>query len=129
MPRLRALALALLGLLVVAPGAQADKGVYDTFGTSGAQGGQFGNIGGGISGVAVNSTGAGAAGAGDVYVLDRGNNRIQHFDADGAFIRAFGQDVITNTGAPPNSNGTGYEICDTTTVPANTAADCKAGIA
>ena len=64
---------------------------------------------------------------GDVYVADSGNNRVQQFDATGNFIRAWGQDVISGLGVPPNSNGIGYEICDTTTLPANTADQCKAG--
>ena len=128
MRRLGAVCLAVLGLLAVPAGAQAAKGVYDTFGTTGTQGGQFfSSPATGLSAVAVNSAGNGAADAGDVYVLDRGNNRIQQFDADGKFVRAFGQDVIVNTGTP-NSNGTGYEICDTTTTPPNSAAECKAGI-
>jgi NHL repeat len=73
-------------------------------------------------GVAINQSN------GHVYVRDRGNNRIQEFEADGDFVRAFGWDVIVATGPPPNSNGTGFEVCDTTTLPANTLLDCKAGV-
>lgn len=85
-------------------------------------------VGGGFNttgprGVAVNDD------TGDVYVVDTGNNRIQQFTGDGAFVRTWGQDVIVNVGAPPNSNGTGYEVCDITTLPANSADQCKAGVA
>ncbi len=53
---------------------------------------------------------------GDVYVTDRDNFRVQRFDADGAFERAFGFDVSTSTaGAAP-------EIC-------TTDSDCKIGVA
>jgi NHL repeat len=74
-----------------------------------------------------------------VYVVDSTSKRVQEFRIDdngtpinpaddfAVFVRAFGQDVIVNTGTPANSNGTGYEVCDTTTVPANSPADCKAG--
>ena len=94
------------------------------------------NPGGQLSnpmGVAVNQAN------GHVYVNDRGFNRIQEFrisdngtpgdpvDDFPVFVRAFGQDVIVNSGSPANSNGTGFEVCDTTTTPANTAGDCKAG--
>jgi hypothetical protein len=112
--------LAFVCLLWCAPSALAAKGVYETFGTTGIRGGEFGNnFSNGISGVAVNSHGAGGAGAGDVYVLDRNLNRIQHFSADGAFISAFGRDVIESG---PGNNGTEYEICVI-------AANCKTGIA
>lgn len=107
--------------LALAPAASAARGVYDTFGTTGTQGGEFGPVAGsGISGVAVNSTDAGAANLGDVYVLDRGLNRIQRFDADGNFISAFGQDVVESG---PGNTGTGYEICKATSGDV-----CKGGI-
>lgn len=55
------------------------------------------------TGVAVNRTGAGGVAANDFYVTDKGNNRIQEFSAEGAFVRAFGYDVVAsgqdNTGA------------------------------
>jgi hypothetical protein len=64
---------------------------------------------------------------GNVYVSDRDNRRIQQFDANGNFVRMFGFDVIAAAGPPPNSNGTGYEICDVTN--GNAIADCKLGLA
>jgi DNA-binding beta-propeller fold protein YncE len=71
-------------------------------------------------GIAVNQT------TGNIYVADSSNNRVDEFNASGNFIRAWGQDVIIASGPPPNSNGTGFEICDTTA--GNVASDCKAGI-
>ncbi|HEV7769992.1 MAG TPA: NHL repeat-containing protein [Solirubrobacterales bacterium] len=81
---------------------------------------------------------------GHIYVIDAGDgattgNRVQEFRLDDqgtpgvpaddvpVFVRAFGQDVIVNAGSPANSNGTGFEVCDTTTIPPNTATECKAG--
>jgi hypothetical protein len=48
-------------------------------------------------GLAVKHNGNGPADAGDVYVADYGNHRIQQFDSSGNFIRAFGQDTIAAT--------------------------------
>jgi hypothetical protein len=45
------------------------------------------------AGVAVNDTTIGTN-AEDVYVADRGNNRIDEFDSDGTFIRAWGWGVL-----------------------------------
>jgi hypothetical protein len=44
-------------------------------------------------GVAVNLTGSGGVSAGDVYVVDSGNDRIDEFSASGGFVRAFGWEV------------------------------------
>ena len=65
----------------------------------------------GPHGVAVNQI------TGDVYVRDRGNNRVNQYDADGAFIRSWGWDVRLDSPV-----GTlAFEIC--------TAADrCKIGV-
>jgi WD40 repeat protein len=57
----------------------------------GTLGGQFSNP----RDIAVNSTGAGPASQGDVYVVDEGNNRIERFDAEGNFISAWGANVLT----------------------------------
>ena len=51
--------------------------------------------------------------AGNVYVADTQNNRIQEFDSNGNFIRAWGRGVVSGGGA-------GFEICEA-------AAECKAG--
>ena len=61
---------------------------------------------------------------GHVYVSDWGKARIQEFDANGNFVRAWGWDVIVS--GAPNDTGTGFEICDTTTLNVNT--DCKNGV-
>lgn len=57
---------------------------------------------------------------GNVYVSDDGNNRIDVYDGTGAFLRAFGWDVVASG---PDNTGTGYEIC----VAAN-GDICKAGL-
>jgi hypothetical protein len=120
--RSRTLLLALViiaTLAALAPaGAAASKGVVSWFGGEGTSGGLFDSQG--PLAVAVNSSGAGGASAGDVYVLDWKRNRIQQFHADGAFVRAWGADVI-QSGAPGDS-GTGFEICEA-------APNCKAGTA
>ncbi len=40
----------------------------------------------------------------NVYVSDRGNNRVQKFSSGGAFDRAWGQDVVMG-------GGNGFEVC------------------
>src|SRR5690348_7203151 len=42
------------------------------------------------AGIAVNQA------SGDVYVVDRNNQRVQEFDGDGEFIRAWGFDVVAS---------------------------------
>jgi hypothetical protein len=99
-------------LTATSVGATGDsKVVYDTFGQTGQSGAQFIQAGG----LAVNNTGAGGAGVGDVYVADRNNHRVQRFTANGTFIAAWGFGVSIST------PGNGYEIC-------TSASDCKAGI-
>jgi hypothetical protein len=58
--------------------------------------------------------------SGDLYVRDGANARVQQFTADGAFVRAWGWDVIANGSASDPGNVTGFQVCET-------AADCKAG--
>ncbi len=98
-------------LLALAPAAQGATGVTNVFGSTGTLGGQF-SATTGVGGVAVNENGTGGANAGDTYVVDRGNNRIERFSATGAFISAWGKDVVTG-------GGTGYEVC-------TVASECKA---
>jgi hypothetical protein len=79
-----------LGLVSVS-GAQAAKGVAFYFGNEAG----FGSADGEFDaprGVAVNTTGAGGVGAGDVYVADAGNHRVQRFDAAGVFEATFGSE-------------------------------------
>jgi hypothetical protein len=76
-----------------APALAAPKGITGYFGnpssaTSTAPG-EFNNP----QGVAVNN------GTGEIYVADRGNNRIQRFGADGDFISTWGADVISGAAA------------------------------
>ena len=72
------------------------------FGTIGGLGGEFNSL----SGVAADA-------AGNVYVVDVNNQRIQRFDSSGNFLRAWGRDVVTG-------GGTGFELC-------TVAASCKQG--
>jgi sugar lactone lactonase YvrE len=112
--------------LLLAPSASA-KEVIAYFGTesgSGTAGGQFESPGD----IAVNSTGAGSADSGDVYVVDEGNSRIQRFALDDAgtpanpyddsysFISAWGADVDGSA-----SGGQAYEVC-------LVATSCQAGV-
>jgi DNA-binding beta-propeller fold protein YncE len=71
--------------------------------------GAGGGLGGEFDGVAAIATDA----AGSVYVGDYGNRRIQKFDSQGNFLRAWGEDV-------DQAGGTGYEICIV-------ASSCKRG--
>jgi hypothetical protein len=124
-----------LVLLTIASSASASKEVIAYFGTeagNGTQGGEFGDPampGTQPGDTAVNTTGAGPADAGDIYVVDPGNDRIQRFGQDDngtptnpyddtfPFISAWGADV---DGAI--EGGSDYEIC-------TVAADCKAAVA
>jgi DNA-binding beta-propeller fold protein YncE len=47
-------------------------------------------------------------GAGSIYVTDEGNNRVNQFTTDGAFVRALGFDVRPG-------GGTGLEVCTSAT--------------
>jgi hypothetical protein len=105
--------------------AQATK-YFDSFfgGTSGtpALGGTFGTANGGIGDVAVNDPSIsrdGSAHAGWIYVVDRGNNRIQAFDSNHTFQFAIGRDVVQAGGT--GDVGVGPEVC-------TVAAECKAGV-
>jgi hypothetical protein len=89
------LSLALAMLALAAP-AFATKEVTTFFGNAsgtGTIGGQFSTP----RGVAVNSSGAGPANPGDIYVADDANNRIQRFDSNGNFVSAWGMDVTAPT--------------------------------
>jgi DNA-binding beta-propeller fold protein YncE len=105
-------------LLVVAVlalvGASADaapKGTVAAFGGSGSGAGEFSLAGS----VAVNQA------SGDVYVVDVANERVQQFNADGDFIRAWGGNVVTNAGPDPSADPAVHQIC--------TASPCSFGTA
>lgn len=112
------IAVSLVAIAVTGSNAQASKVVYDFIGgPTGTLGGQFNTP----RGVAVNSSGAGTgATAGDIYVVDSANNRIQQLHAKGQFVRAWGFDVI-QSGKPGDLGTSSFEVCEV-------AADCKAGI-
>jgi hypothetical protein len=57
--------------------------------------------------------------AGNVYVVDALNSRVQKFDSNGNFLRLWGKDVIGS--GLPGDTGTGFEIC-------TVAANCKIGV-
>jgi hypothetical protein len=57
---------------------------------------------------------------GNVYVADGSNFRIEEFDPDGNFLRAWGWDVVKTGGVGDVSNND-FEIC-------TVAADCKKGV-
>ncbi len=57
---------------------------------------------------------------GQLYVSDTGNNRVNVYAGDGAFLRSFGYDVIASG---PDDAGTGYEVCV-----ALSGDVCKAGL-
>jgi uncharacterized protein (DUF2147 family) len=78
-----------------------------------------GEMTGGLGGEFVNPIGVAADGAGDIYVADRDNMRIQKFEADGDFLRAWGNDVVQED-QPGDVDPEGFEIC-------TDAADCKSG--
>lgn len=101
----------LLILLGAASPALASRGVVSFFGSQSAEP-AFGGTFNSPRGVAVNQT------TGDIYVADSGNNRIQRFDSSGAFISAWGRDVIQS--GKSGDLGDAYEIC-------TIASDCKAG--
>ena len=82
------------------------------FGSEGEGAGEFSQP----SGIAVDNTLAGAS-AGDVYVMDRGNNRVEKFSAGGEFLLAWGWGVADGKSE--------FETCGpTTATPA-----CTPGIA
>jgi tripartite motif-containing protein 71 len=70
-----------------------------------------------IGGALEHPTGVATDGAGNVYVADYFNDRVQKFDSSGNFLRAWGRDVVA-TG--PEDLGNGFEVC-------TIAANCQAG--
>lgn len=73
-------------LMVFSALAGAEATYVKSFGASGSGAGQFNEV----AGISQNHT------TGDVYVADRGNNRIQVFDEDGNFLEAWGFDVVAS---------------------------------
>jgi hypothetical protein len=105
------LLVAILGLLVFAAPAFASKEAVAFFPSDSGD-------------IVVNSTGAGPADAGDIYVL--GDNRVQRFTTDGNGTPAEPYDdtypFVAAWGAGVLSGGTDYEIC-------TVEASCQAGVA
>jgi hypothetical protein len=91
---LSTLTLTVAALLVPAT-AQAEISFLSSFGSVGAAAGQLSNP----AGLAVNNANS------NVYVADRGNNRVEQFNANGAFVRAWGYDVVSSgAGNKPFAN-------------------------
>ena len=97
-----------------------DGNFISQFGACGSAGGEFGWACFGaetIAGIAVGLDGS-------VYVADNGNQRIQQFEADGTFVRAWGWDVVGSGPGDDTIDPVGeFEIC--------VAADgdlCQAGV-
>lgn len=85
-----AIALICLNCLVLAvPAGAANKGLTSSCGEEGSTGGKFATSSPG--GIAVNPT------TGNIYVADKGSNRIQEFTPNCSFIRAWGWDVLSNS--------------------------------
>jgi NHL repeat len=119
-----AVALATIAIALLCAGSVQAKEIFDFFGGKGEQGGQFGSFPGGV---ALNTSGAGPANVGDVYVVDRANNRVERFgledngtpslkDDSYFFVSAWGADVAGPSG------GSDYEVC-------SVATDCRKGVA
>jgi hypothetical protein len=69
---------------------------------------QAGDFVGGRGGTMDSPEGLATDSAGDVYVADKVNDRIQKFDSSGSFLLAWGKDVVS---AGPDQTGTGLETC------------------
>jgi hypothetical protein len=90
-----ALAATLAAALLVPASAQAEISFLASFGSGGTGAGQLSNP----AGLAVNNANS------NIYVADRGNNRVEQFNANGAFVRAWGYDVISSgAGNKANAN-------------------------
>ena len=83
---LLALSVACVALLQVASAAHAELTYQSSFGSAGSGAGQFARP----AGVAINHA------TGDLYVVDRGNHRVQQFTEGGSFVRAWGYDVVAS---------------------------------
>jgi hypothetical protein len=80
--------------MVIAPSAKAgNKALLNSFATKSGEG--AGHVGFG-TGVAVDRAGNGGVSPGDVYVSNFQNARVEEFSAGGAFVRAFGWDVVAS---------------------------------
>lgn len=96
-------ALFVLGLISGAATAAASKKIDSFVGsTTSASSGTTAGLFNTPRGIAVNQNGTGGASAGDIYVVDSSNNRIQQFRANRTFVRAFGLDVVAS--GPDNAS-------------------------
>jgi hypothetical protein len=63
---------------------------------------------------------------GDLYIADRGNNRIQEFTATGVFVSMFGWDVNRTKVSKGGATQQEMNVCTATEVAAGT--ECQAGV-
>ena len=80
---------------VASASAHSDYTFTGSFGASGAGAGQLSLVPSAIPGETTNFGVAVNDETHDVYVADRGNNRVDEFEADGTFVRAWGWGVAT----------------------------------
>jgi DNA-binding beta-propeller fold protein YncE len=110
---------ALLGLGVLAAPAQAADGTWERAWGKNVNGGGVFEVcivasdclqgaQGPLAGEFNNPQGLAVDQAGDVYVADASNSRIQKFDSSGQFLLSWGKDV---TASGPGDTGTGAELC------------------
>lgn len=86
-----------LGFELCTVAANCKAGVASTLGL----GGEFNlSVNAGGTGIAVNQT------SGDVYVSEGVGSRVQQFTAGGAFVRAFGEDVVSSGAAQADEQQT-----------------------
>ncbi len=116
---LRPLVLALFVLAALNSAPSAGAATPQPFWTRCAAGSDAGVRCNGPRGIATAPASAGAGIAGNVFVADSFNQRIDEFTAWGQFVRAWGWDVVASG---PGESGTGFEICE-----AEEGDVCKAG--
>jgi NHL repeat-containing protein len=107
------------GHFIAVWGKDVDKGGGTGFEVCTVSASCQGASSGGLGGEFFGADGIGIDATDHVYVADYSNHRIQKFDANGNFERAWGKNVIQS--GKVGDLGAGFEVC-------TTAADCQAGL-